>query len=298
MKIGFIGVGNIGGPMCRNVIKHTGAEVTVFDLDHDAIQRCVQVGGIAGTSIAETVKDAEVILTSLPHPRDVEAVGLGQDGISSHARAGTVYFDLTTNSPSVARQVAAALKEKSINMLDTPVSGGVVGAEKGTLAVMVGGDRAALEQYRNVLESFGQNIVHTGALGTGCITKIVNNMVAFCNMAAGAEGLLLGTMAGIDPDILNEVIRNSSGNSTTYRGVAQKTLSGDWSASFALDLAYKDLHLALELADELNVPLTLSSQVHNLMRMARAMGHGGDDAAALMRVYEKTMNTEVRSRRD
>ncbi len=297
MKIGFIGAGNIGGPMCRNVIKKCDAEVIVFDLRAEAVKRCTEVGGKAAGSIAEAVKDADVILTSLPHPRDVEAVGLGADGIGANARKGAVYFDLTTNSPIVARKVATGLKEKGINMLDAPVSGGVVGAEKGTLAVMVGGDKAALDAHQSVLESFGQNILHTGDLGTGCIAKIVNNMVAFCNMAAGAEGLLLGAMAGIDPDILNQVIRNSSGNSMTYRAVAKKTLSGDWSPNFALDLAYKDMHLALELADELSVPLSLSPQVHNLMRMARAMGYGGDDTVSLMRVYEKTMNTEVRSRK-
>lgn len=296
MKIGFIGVGNIGGPMCRNVIKKSGAEVSVFDLSEAAVQGCVDVGGKAASSIADAVRDADVILSSLPHPRDVEAVGLGSGGIGANAKSGAVYFDLTTNSPTVAKRVAADLKGNGVNMLDAPVSGGVVGAEKGTLAVMVGGDKAALEQHQSVLECFGQNIVYTGELGTGCIAKIVNNMVAFCNMAAGAEGLLLGAIAGIDPDVLNQVIRNSSGNSMTYRGVAKKTLTGDWSAHFALDLAYKDMHLALELADELNVPLTLSPQVHNLMRMARAMGHGGDDAAALMRVYEKTMNVDVRSK--
>ena len=296
MKVGFIGTGNIGGPMCRHVIRHSGADVVVFDLNPEAVKRCTDVGGIAATSVAEAVKDADVVLTSLPRPRDVEMVALGAEGIEGHARPGTVYFDLTTNSPAVARRVAAQLRTKEITMLDAPVSGGVVGAEERTLTVMVGGDQAALEKYRGVLESFGKNIIHTGDLGTGCIAKLVNNMMAFCNMAAAAEGLLLGAVAGVEPDVLDRVIRNSTGDSGAFHSLARDTLAGDWSPSFALDLAYKDMHLALELADELNVPVALSPQVHNLMRMARAMGHGSENTTALMRVYEKTMNTEVRSR--
>ena len=296
MRIGFIGTGNIGGPMCRHVIRRSGADVVVFDLNPDAVRRCTDVGGVAAASVAAAVKDADVVLTSLPGPREVETVALGAEGIEGHARPGTVYFDLTTNSPAVARRVAAQLRTRGITMLDAPVSGGVAGAEDRTLTVMAGGDAAALEKHRGVLESFGENIVHTGDLGSGCIAKLVNNMIAFCTTAAAAEGLMLGAMAGVDPEVLERVVRHSTGDSHAFRGLARDTLAGDWSPTFALDLAYKDLHLALELADELNVPLSLSPQVHNLMRMARAMGHGGDNATAVMRVYEKTMDTELRAR--
>ena len=296
MRIGFIGAGNIGGPMCRHVIRRSGADVVVFDLNPEAVRRCTDVGGVAAASVAAAVKDADVVLTSLPGPRDVETVALGAEGIEGHARPGTVYFDLTTNSPAVARRVAAQLRTRGITMLDAPVSGGVAGAEDRTLTVMAGGDAAALEKHRGVLESFGENIIHTGDLGSGCIAKLVNNMIAFCTTAAAAEGLMLGTMAGVDPELLERVVRHSTGDSHAFRGLARDTLAGDWSPTFALDLAYKDLHLALELADELNVPLSLSPQVHNLMRMARAMGHGGDNATAVMRVYEKTMDTELRAR--
>ena len=168
MRIGFIGTGNIGGPMCRHVIRHSGADVAVFDLNPDAVQRCTDVGGIAAASVADAVKDADVVLTSLPRPQDVETVALGSEGIEGHARPGTVYFDLTTNSPAVAREVAAQLQTRGITMLDAPVSGGVAGAEERTLTVMAGGDAAALEEHRGVLETFGENIIHTGDLGTGC----------------------------------------------------------------------------------------------------------------------------------
>lgn len=293
MKVGFIGVGHMGGPMCKNIIRG-GHDVTVYDLDQDAIAACTELGAAQGASASDVAAQVEVVMTSLPMPRDVEAVALGPNGIAEGAKPGTIYVDLSTNSPAVVRRIAADLATRDITMIDAPVSGGVVGAEKGTIAIMVGGDKAAYETCMPVFESFGENISHLGDLGCGCIAKIVNNMIAFCNMAAGAEGLMLGAAAGIDPEALNQVIRNSSGNSMSYRGMARKTLDGDWSPSFTVDLAYKDLHLALELGDELGVPLSLGVQTHNLMRMARGMGFGGDDATAIMRVYETTLNREVR----
>jgi len=294
MKIGFIGVGHMGGPMCRNIIKKSGFEVTVYDLNHAAIQDCVALGATGSDSVAELCRNSDVIMTSLPMPKDVEAVALGAGGIAENAASGSIYIDLSTNSPTVIRKVAEQLATQGIKTIDAPISGGVIGAEKGTLAIMVGGEKAVYDQCMPIFEAFGENISHLGALGCGCIAKIVNNMIAFCNMAAGAEGLMLGAAAGIDPAALNQVIRNSSGNSMGYRATAYTTLKGDWTPSFTMDLAYKDMHLALELADELSVPLSISPQVHNLMRMAKGMGYGGDDATAMMRVYEETLDRKVR----
>lgn len=293
MRVGFIGLGHMGGPMCRNVIR-AGHDVRVFDLRSDAIAACTVLGGTAASSTADAAAGAELVLTSLPMPADVEAVALGPNGIVHGARPGTIYADLSTNSPKMIRSIAERLAAKGIVTLDAPVSGGVVGAEKGTIAIMVGGAEEAYATCKPVFEAMGKSISHLGGLGCGCVAKIVNNLIAFSNMAAGAEGLMLGAAAGIDPVKLDEVIRNSSGNSMGYRGVARKTLDGDWSPSFSVDLAYKDLHLALELADELGIPLLLGSQVHNLMRMARGLGFGRDDATALMRVYETTLQRAVR----
>ena len=296
MKVGFIGVGNMGGPMCRNIIRNSGHEVLVHDRDPAAVRRCVEVGGIGAGSVTEAVAESDVVFTSLPMPKDVDAVALGAGGIAESARQGTVHIDLSTNSPALVRSIAARLEPKGVRMLDAPVSGGTIGAEKATIAIMVGGDRGVFDEYRPLLESFGRSVIHTGELGTGSVAKIVNNMVAFCNMASGAEGLMLGAAAGIDPDVLNEVIRNSSGDSFGYRAVARKALAGDWSPTFALDLAYKDLHLALELADELGVPLPLAAPTHNLLRMARGFGYGGDDVTAMMRVCEDVLRREVRGK--
>ncbi len=292
MKVGFIGLGHMGGPMCRNIIKG-GHEVLVHDLSEAAIQACVDVGGTAGGSVANVAGQVEVVMTSLPMPKDVEAVALGPGGIGENANAGTIYVDLSTNSPAMMRKIAGELADKAIVTLDGPVSGGVIGAEKATIAIMVGGDKSAFDSCMPVFESFGKTIVHTGELGTGCIAKLVNNMIAFTNMTAGAEGLMLGVAAGMDPAVLNEIVRNSSGNSMGYRGVARNALGRDFTPGFTVDLAYKDLRLALELADELDMPLLLGPQVHNIMRMARSKDTGGEDVTAILKVYEAAMGQMV-----
>lgn len=294
MNIGFIGIGNMGGPMCRNILNKGEHQVRVYDLSADAVARCTALGARAGDSPGAVAADADVVMTSLPHPRDVEAVVLGPDGIIEHLKPGAIYCDLSTNSPLTVRKLAAALAERGIEMLDAPVSGGVVAADKATLAVMAGGARETFDRLLPVLQCLGENIVYCGGTGTGCVAKLCNNLIAFCNMAASAEGLMLGVAAGIDLQVLNQVIRNSSGNSMTFRATAKNAASGDWTPSFALDLAYKDMHLALELADELGVPLSLSATVHNLMRMARGLGYGQSDATAILRVYEDTLGRALK----
>ena len=292
MKVGFIGLGHMGGPMCRNIIKG-GHEVRVHDLSDDAVQTCVSVGGIAAGSVAGAVSGSEVVMTSLPMPSDVEAVALGPDGILANAVAGTIYVDLSTNSPVMMKKIAGEMAEKDVVALDGPVSGGVVGAEKATIAIMVGGKKRAFDSCLPIFESFGKTIVHTGELGSGCVAKLVNNMIAFTNMVAAAEGLMMGVAAGMDAAVLNEIVRNSSGNSMSYRGVAKSALERDFTPAFTVDLAYKDLRLALELADELDMPLLLGPQVHNVMRMARGKDGGGENVTAVLKVYEAIMKQQV-----
>lgn len=294
MKIAFIGIGNMGGPMCRNIIRNSDHEVMVFDLSDAAVARCTELGATAGASPRAVAADADVVMTSLPHPRDVEQVVLGTNGIAESIKPGAVYCDLSTNSPLMVRRLSAALAQQGVSMLDAPVSGGVVAADKATLAVMVGGERATFDKLEPVFQCIGNNVVYCGSTGTGCVAKIANNLIAFCNMAASAEGLMLGVAAGIDLEVLNQVIRNSSGNSMTFRAVVKNAKSGDWTPSFSIGLAYKDMHLALELADELGMPLMLSPTVHNLMRMAKGLGYEQNDATAILRVYEDTMKMQLK----
>src|SRR6266850_2421427 len=253
VKVGFIGVGNMGGPMCRNIVKKSNHQVTVFDLNAAALKTCTDLGATAAKSVAEVTKGADVVMTSLPMPKDVEAVTLGDGGILANITKGQTYIDLSTNAPSMVKKIGAAMAAKGIAMLDAPVSGGTTGAEAATIAIMVGGDKKVFDDALPVLQSFSANVIHMGELGSGTVAKLVNNMLSFCNMAALSEGMMLGTSAGLDPDKLLHVIANASGNSNAVKNFSLRALQGKYSPpSFALNLAYKDLHLALELGDELD----------------------------------------------
>jgi 3-hydroxyisobutyrate dehydrogenase-like beta-hydroxyacid dehydrogenase len=294
MKVGYIGVGNMGGPMCRNLIKKSNHQVTVFDLNEAALKTCTDLGATGAKSVAEVTRGADVVMTSLPMPRDVEAVTLGDNGILANLKAGQTYIDLSTNAPSMVKKIGAAMAAKGIHMLDAPVSGGTTGAEAATIAIMVGGDKKVFDDALPVLQSFSAKVIHMGPLGTGTVAKLVNNMMAFCNAAAAAEGMMLGVTAGLDPKKLTEVISGSSGNSNAFKAFSERALSGEFSPSFALNLAYKDLHLALELGDELGVPLPQGSSTHNLQRMARGMGLGPKDSSSILLVYEKVLGRTVK----
>jgi 3-hydroxyisobutyrate dehydrogenase-like beta-hydroxyacid dehydrogenase len=295
MKVGFIGVGNMGGPMCRNIIRNTNHEVVVFDLNPAALKACTELGASSGASVADVASRCDVVITSLPMPRNVEEVALGAGGITENAKPGTVYIDLSTNSPATARRVHEGMQAKGVAMLEAPVSGGVARATDGTIVIMVGGDAATYEAQLPLLKSFSGEVIHVGDIGFGSVAKLINNMLAFCNAAAAAEALMMGKCAGIDLHKLQSVIQNASGDSSGFRNMANKAFAGEFKATFALDLAHKDLRLALELADEVGVPGMIAPQVMTLMRMARGMGLGGDDSASVIRVYEKALNTEVRA---
>jgi 3-hydroxyisobutyrate dehydrogenase-like beta-hydroxyacid dehydrogenase len=187
------------------------------------------------------------------------------------------------------------MRAKGIAMLEAPVSGGTPRATDGTIVIMVGGDAATFENQLPLLKSFSGEVIHVGEIGMGSVAKLVNNMLAFCNAAAAAEALMIGAMSGIDLRKLQQVISNASGNSSAFRNISEKAFKGEFAASFALDLAHKDLRLALELADELGVPGMIAPQVMNLMRIARARGMGGDDSSSVIRVYEQALGREVRA---
>lgn len=281
--------------MCRNIIKNTNHEVIVFDLNADAVKACTDLGASAGASVADIAARCDVVITSLPLPKIVEQVTLGAGGIAENARPGTVFIDLSTNSPATAKRVNEGMQAKGIAMLEAPVSGGTSRAAAGTIVIMVGGDDKVFEQNLPLLKSFSGEVIHLGEVGFGSVAKLINNMLAFCNSAAAAEALMMGKRSGIDLHKLDAVIRNASGMSSGYANMATKALAGNFAPTFALDLAHKDLRLAMELADEVGVPGMIAPQVLNLMRMARGMGMGPDDSTSMIRVYEAALNEEVRA---
>src|ERR1700719_360531 len=179
MKVGFIGVGNMGGPMCRNIIRNTNHEVVVFDLNPAAIKACTDLGATAGTSVAQVAADCDVVFTSLPMPRNVEEVTLGPGGIAASAKPGMVYIDLSTNAPTTARRVNDGMRAKGIQMLEAPVSGGVPRATDGTIVIMVGGDAAVFDAQLPLLKSFSGEVIHVGDVGFGSVAKLINNQLSF-----------------------------------------------------------------------------------------------------------------------
>jgi 3-hydroxyisobutyrate dehydrogenase-like beta-hydroxyacid dehydrogenase len=292
MKIGFIGLGNMGGPMCRNLIKGVNHAVVVHDLNPAAIPACTALGATAAAGLEELAAGCEVIFTSLPTPAHVEAVAAT---IAAHAAPGTVLIDLSTNAPAVVRRLHDMLAARGIGFLDSPVTGGVARAIEGSIVVMVGGEAAAVEAQRGLLAAFSGQVVHVGPIGSASVAKLINNMLVLCNMAVAAEGLMIGAMAGIDLGVLAGIITNGSGDSAGFRNLAARGLKGNFAPSFALDLAYKDLGLAVDLAAEYGVPGLMAPEALNLMRMGRAMGLGGQDSTVLLQVYEKLMGREARA---
>lgn len=294
MKVGFIGTGNMGNPMAMNVLK-AGNELVVHDLRKEAAINLLEAGAIWADSPRAVAEQSDVVLASLPKPADVEKVFLSADGILAGLKPGQAYFDLTTSDPLVSRRLAEVAAEKGVHFLDSPVSGGVVGARAGTLAVMVGGDPAVFERHKAVLQAIGKNVFHLGGVGNGNVAKLVNNMLAFVNRAAASEGIILGVKAGVEPQLLLDCIRASSGDSFSLRGMDKTVFKGDFSPTFTLDLACKDIGLALDLAHALTVPMRVAPNVQNLMTEAQAQGWGSLASSVVMKVLERAAGLEVRT---
>jgi len=293
MRLGFIGVGNMGRPMAVNLIK-ADHRLLIYDINPKPLEELAKKGAEVKSRPHEIPLAAEVIFLSLPSHLVVEEVMLGVDGVLSTLKAGQIVVDTTTSLPAVSRKVAEKVKAIGANFLDAPVSGGVSGATDQALTFMVGGEVEVLEKVRPLLEILGKKIFYIGPHGLGNTMKLVNNLISITNTACLIEGLVLGTKAGINPAILFEVISSSSGNSYVLQKKAPRILDGDFKARFALDLEYKDLYLATVVAQELKVPAFLSSVAKQLFEMARAKGLGNEDNVALIKVFEELANVQVR----
>lgn len=294
MQVAFIGVGKIGNPMARNVLR-AGHQMTVHDLRPESATNLLELGATWAESAAAAVANAELIFTSLPGPVEIERVLTGADGILTGARQGSVYFDLSTNLPSVARRLAAVATAQGLTYLDAPVSGGVVGAEKATLAVMVGGDRAAFDTYRPVLEAIGENIFHLGDVGAGCAAKLANNLIALATGQLINEALAAGVKAGIDPDTLFQVLAASSSGPISKLRVPRLLEHNFENPTFSMALATKDVGLAVTMGRELGVPMPVAAAAEQTMLAAVARGLGNLDSTATLVILEELAGIQVRS---
>lgn len=293
MKLGFIGVGNMGNPMANNLLK-AGHTLQVHDVRPEAAANLLQDGAVWTESPEAAADGAEAVYLSLPMPAHVEQVVLDADGVLAGMTKGKTIVDMSTNSPSVVQSLAEKCEAQGVHFLDAPVSGGVRGARKGTLAIMVGGRRKVYESCEATLKSMGSNVFHVGAVGTGNVAKLVNNMLAFVHMMGGAEALILGAKAGVDPNVLWKIVKASSGNSFVWESGTRAILRDRLAPTFTIDLACKDIGLAAQLADELDVPLTMAASAQALLKGYQAGGFAQEDVLASIKALEQRTGTTVR----
>lgn len=293
MRLGFLGLGNMGGPMAGHLIA-AGHDVAVVDLRPELVEPLVEAGGRPVGDGAEASQDAEAVFLSLPGPTEVEAVVAGPDGLLETMAPRSTIIDLSTSSPSLSRRLATEGAERQLGFLDAPVSGGVRGARRGTLAVMVGGSEEVFAAHQSLLATFAAKVVHCGDSGAGNVVKLVNNMLAFTNMMGAIEALVLGTRAGVDPEILREVVEASSGASSVWSGATRAILADRLDPTFTTSLAAKDVGLAVELAQELAVPVPVGGHVEALIRDYRDQGFADQDLLATVKVIESEAGFTVR----
>jgi len=294
MKIGFIGIGQMGRHMSRRILE-AGHQLVVHDINKESAAPLIKKGAAWADTPAAVAKACRVVITSLPKPQDVEQVVYGENGLTRGWLPGDVYIDMTTNSPSLIRRIAEDAKAKGVNVLDAPVSGGVKGAEAGTLAIMVGGDAAALEKVRTVLEAMGQRIFPVGGEGNGTVVKLVNNLISLICNSASAEGFALGVKAGIAPAMLLEIIKASTGDNWCARQYTNTTFKGNFEPGFKVSLAYKDINLALTLGRENGVPLAVGEAVKKDLEETIAAGYQDKGIDAVILPLEKAAGVKVRA---
>ena len=293
MRIGFVGVGNMGGPMAANLLR-AGHQLTVTDLRKEAAAELVGAGAQWADTGEGAATGADVTFMSLPKPADVEAAMLGPAGVLAGSAKGSTIVDLSTNSPAVVRALAEKAAAQGVGFLDAPVSGGVRGARNATLAVMVGGEEALFTEHRPLFEAIGANIFHVGAVGNGNVAKLVNNMLAFIGMMGASEALLLGAKAGIDPNILRDIVMAGSGQSFAWDSASRAVLKDRLAPTFTTTLASKDIGLATDLAAELGVPVPMGAAAEALLVGYRDNGYAAEDVMATIKSLEEQVGFQVR----
>jgi 2-hydroxy-3-oxopropionate reductase len=293
MKIGFIGLGIMGKPMSRNLLK-TGYELVVMDRNPEVVKALAADGAATAATPKEAAERADVVITMLPNSPDVREVVLGADGVIHGARPGSAVIDMSSIAPLVAREIGERLMEKGVEMLDAPVSGGEPKAIDGTLSVMVGGRKEVFDRYYPVMKAMAGSVVLTGDLGAGNITKLANQIIVALNIAAMSEALVLASKAGVSPDLVYQAIRGGLAGSTVLDAKAPLVMDRKFTPGFRIRLHVKDLANVLETSHELGVPLPLTASVMEVMQALKADGMGELDHGALVRHYEKLAHVEVK----
>jgi len=293
MKIGFIGLGIMGKPMSKNLLK-AGHELVVCDVVKAAVDEVTAAGAKAAATPKDVAKQVEIVITMLPNSPHVKQVVLGENGIIEGAKPGCVVIDMSSIAPLVSREVAGQLAKKGIEMLDAPVSGGEPKAIDGTLSVMVGGKKEIFDKYYSIMKSMAGSVVLTGAIGAGNVTKLANQIIVAINIAAMSEALVLASKAGVEPELVYKAIRGGLAGSTVLDAKAPLVMDRKFDPGFRINLHIKDLNNVLETSHEVGVPLPLTAAVMEMMQALKVDGMGNNDHCSLVRYYEKLAKVEVK----
>ena len=295
MKIGFIGLGIMGRPMAKNLIK-AGHDLTVYNRSKSAVEDVVAFGkgkAKAADKASDVAKGAELVLTMLPNSPHVKSVMLEDGKVADFMEKGATFIDMSSINPIASREIADAIAKKGIDMLDAPVSGGEPKAIDGTLSFMVGGKPEVFAKFEPVLKAMGSSVVLCGGIGAGNVTKLCNQAIVAVNIAAVSEALMLDKKAGVDPEAIYQAIRGGLAGSTVMDAKAPMIMDRNFKPGFRIDLHIKDLVNVMDAAKSVDSPIPLTVQVFEMMKILHADGNGQNDHSALALVYEKMANTEI-----
>jgi 2-hydroxy-3-oxopropionate reductase len=292
-RIGFIGLGIMGKPMARNLLK-AGFPLVVHNRSHSKVEELVKEGAAGASSPREVASNTDVVITMLPNSPDVEWVALGTDGIKHGARRGQLFIDMSTINPIVSQKVAEELAGHGVAMVDAPVSGGEKGAIEATLSIMAGGELQDFERALPIFNALGKTITHMGALGAGGFTKLANQIIVAINLTAIGEALVFGAKAGVDPQKMIRALAGGLAGSKCLDQKSEKILNGDFTPGFKVDLHAKDLRLIQDAAHSVGVPIPTTALVEQFFAALRVQSRGGFDHSGVITLFEDMAGVEVR----
>lgn len=293
IKIGFIGLGVMGNPMAKNILK-AGYPLTVWNRTRSRMNELLTLGAEGANNPKEVAEKSDIVITMVSDSSDVEEVVLGSSGIIEGAKPGSIVVDMSTISPKTTQKIAQILSEKNVMMLDSPVSGGDVGAKQGTLSIMVGGPKEAFDKCLPVFQVLGKRITHMGENGMGQATKLCNQVIVGINLQAVSEGLLLGKKFGLDLDKLIEVISAGAGSSWGLANLGPKMVKRDFEPGFKVKHQQKDLRLVLSSASDLELPMPGTALVQQMFQAVEAEGLGEKGTQALVIAMEKLASCQLK----
>lgn len=297
MNVGFVGLGIMGKPMAKNLVK-AGYQLTVYDFNESSVEELVTLGANRAASGKEVGEKTDVVVLMLPNSPNVEAALFNQDGLADGLSTGKTVIDMSSISPVSSQEFNAKLNEIGVNLLDAPVSGGETGAIEKTIAVMVGGDKATFDKYYDLMMGMASSVTYVGDSGAGNITKLANQMIVASNIAIVGEALTFATKAGVDPNDVFHAIKGGLAGSNVMNTKAPMMLNREFDPGFRVELHIKDLQNALDTSHSINAAIPITAQMMEIMQAIKVDGFDKEDHSSMAKYFEKINNTEIKSNKD